>query len=177
MVVSCGDGILVSAQSSEKEGVANRNIFSCRRPGQSSKYKDSLIIIIIIIIIIILLELLLFVCIFIQLIYATRRIRMKAPLPRRRPVDSEAKLQQELSHIRRKLVSWTERAPRESKRIAEQLPCLRILTAMFEDKRQLARYIQRTFVTWTTHASRHFQSVTEEFFSLRLLAAPPECGR
>ena len=46
MVVSCGDGILVSTQSSEKEGATNRNIVSRRRPGPSSEYKDSLIIII-----------------------------------------------------------------------------------------------------------------------------------
>ena len=48
MVVRCGDGVLVSAQSSrsEKEGATNRNIVSRRRPGPSSEYKDSRIIII-----------------------------------------------------------------------------------------------------------------------------------
>ena len=41
-IMSCGGGILVSAQSSEKEGATNRNIVSRRRPGPSSEYKDRL---------------------------------------------------------------------------------------------------------------------------------------
>ena len=46
MVVSCGNGVTISAQSSKKEGAGNRDIVSCRRPGPSSEYKGSLIIII-----------------------------------------------------------------------------------------------------------------------------------
>ena len=42
MVVTCGAGILVSAQSSEKEGVTNRDIVSRRRSRLSPDYKDSL---------------------------------------------------------------------------------------------------------------------------------------
>ena len=39
--MECGNGILVSVQSSEKEGTANMNIISCRRHGPSSEYKDN----------------------------------------------------------------------------------------------------------------------------------------
>ena len=44
VVVRCGDGIPVSAKSSEKQGATHRNIVSCRRPGPSPEYKDILLL-------------------------------------------------------------------------------------------------------------------------------------
>ena len=46
----------------------------------------------------------------------------------------------------RNLVSWTERAPRQSKRLAEELLHLRLLAAVREPDRQIARRDQRVLV-------------------------------
>ena len=68
-----------------------------------------------------------------------------SPSPGRSPC-CETERAQVLKHKPHVLVSWTERALRQSQRVAEELPGLRLLAAPREHERQAARREQRALV-------------------------------
>ena len=77
---------------------------------------------------------------------------------------------QELSHAHRALVSRTEHASRKRQRVAEELLRLRLLAALPERGRQVARRDQRLLVLRAERAGPGHDDLAPDLRSLGVLA-------